>query len=102
MAGAVVKMKTILELSSLVGRCALLTGGAGHIGQAVSETLIELGARVAIVDLDRTACENRISTLGSKAFAFPCDLENEQDTRKTVRSVIKSFGRLDILIHCAS
>jgi NAD(P)-dependent dehydrogenase (short-subunit alcohol dehydrogenase family) len=102
MAGELCKMKTINELTSLVGRCALLTGGTGNIGQAVAETLIELGARVAIVDLDKTACRKRAKSLGINALPIACDLKDEQATRETVRGVIKSFGGLDILIHCAA
>jgi len=95
-------MKKFNELANLTGRCAILTGGAGNIGQAVAETLIELGAQVAIVDIDKTACEGRAESLGPKALSIPCDLKDEQATRETVRAAIKSFGRLDILIHCAA
>ena len=95
-------MKTIAELASLAGRCAVLTGGAGNIGQAVAETLIELGARVAIVDLDKTACEERAGSLGANAWPLACDLANEQATRETVRAAIKALGGLDVLIHCAA
>lgn len=94
-------MKTIAELARLTGRRALLTGGAGYIGQAVAETLIELGARVAIVDLDRKACDQRATSLGANALPFACDLANEQATRETVRAITQAFGGLDILIHCA-
>ena len=95
-------MKTIAELVRLTGRRALLTGGAGHIGQAVAEALIELGARVAIIDLDKTACEERAESLGANALPFACDLANEQATRETAGTVIRTFGGLDILIHCAA
>lgn len=95
-------MKTITELANLAGRCAILTGGTGNIGQAVAETLIELGARVAIVDLDKTACEERAESLGTNALPLACDLKDEQATRKTVRTAIKAFDGLDLLIHCAA
>ncbi len=95
-------MKTIAELERLTGRYALLTGGAGHIGQAVAETLIELGARVAIIDLDKTGCEKCAASLGANALPFACDLANEQVTREAVRTIVQSFGGLDILIHCAA
>lgn len=95
-------MKTIAELANLAGRRAILTGGAGNIGQAVAETLIELGAQVAIVDLDKTACAERAGALGVNAFPLACDLANERATRDAVRTVIGSFGGLDILIHCAA
>lgn len=61
-----------------------------------------MGAQVAIVDKDKTACELRASTLGANAFPFACDLADEQSVRATVRTVIHSFGGLDILIHCAA
>ena len=35
-------MKSLAELSSLRGRTALVTGGAGYIGRAICETLAEL------------------------------------------------------------
>lgn len=95
-------MKKINELADLSGRAALLTGGTGNIGLAVAETLIELGARVAIVDINQTACEERAAALGANALPFACDLKDEQITRETVRAVIKSFNQLDILIHCAA
>ncbi|MBE3117644.1 MAG: SDR family NAD(P)-dependent oxidoreductase [Candidatus Atribacteria bacterium] len=66
-------MKKINELASLSGRRAILTGGAGNIGKAVAETLIELGARVAIVDLDKTACKERAESLGTNAIPLACD-----------------------------
>ena len=96
------KMKKITELASLAGRRAILTGGAGNIGQAVAETLIELGAQVVITDLDKDACRQRADELGSNALPLVCDLANEQSTRETVRTAIKSLGGLDILIHCAA
>lgn len=95
-------MKKIAELGSLAGRRALLTGGAGNIGQAVAETLIELGARVAITDMDKDACEHRADALGSNTLPLFCDLTDELATRETVRAAIQSLGGLDILIHCAA
>ena len=52
-------MRSVAQLINLSERRALVTGGAGHIGLAVGETLVELGATVAILDLDLAACEQR-------------------------------------------
>lgn len=84
-------MKTVKELVSLKDRKALVIGGSGHIGQAACETLKELGAATAILDLE-----------GKGKFFFPCDLKDENDTRKCVREVIRKYGGLDILVHCAA
>ena len=95
-------MKKISQLIDLSGRSALLTGGAGSIGMAAAETLVELGAKVAIVDLDSEACHRRADLLGKQAVALPCNLADESDTRLVVQKTVKEFGGLDILIHCAA
>lgn len=98
-------MRSIDQLMDLSGRRALLTGGAGHIGLAVGEALVELGATVSILDIDAAACEKRASALcrirDNSAVAVPCDLLDEAKTRKAVQSTIHRLGGLDILVHCA-
>lgn len=99
-------MRGISDLADLSGRRALLTGGAGHIGLAAAETLIELGARVAILDLDEEACHTRVAALDAlrpqAALPVRCDLADEMATRAAVWHVIDTFGGLDIIIHCAA
>src|SRR2546422_4202582 len=95
-------MRTIRELSSLGGGRVLLTGGAGHVGLAAAESLIELGARVVLLDLDKRACEERAAALGDRALPLACDLSDEQGTRLAVRQAIEMLGGLDVLIHCAA
>jgi len=99
-------MRSISQLMGLSGRKALVTGAAGHIGEAVSEGLVELGARVAVVDLDLTACERAAKRLarGRAAQAIPlaCDLAEEAATRRIIQRAIRAMGGLDLLIHCAA
>jgi NAD(P)-dependent dehydrogenase (short-subunit alcohol dehydrogenase family) len=90
----------------LSGRNALLAGGAGHIGLAVAETLVELGADVTILDQDETACQCRAATLGrlrqDSAFPIKCDLRDERAQREAVQWATEKMGGLDILVHCAA
>ena len=99
-------MRTIAELSDLTGRSALLTGGAGHIGLAAAEALLELGATIAILDRDLEACQNRASQLSAqpegRVFPIACDLEDEAATRVAAREGIEALGGLDVLVHCAA
>lgn len=99
-------MRSLEALMDLTGRHALVTGGAGHIGLAACETLLELGATVTVLDVDASACRERIDLLSPQApgrvEAMPCDLGDEQTTRSTVRSVIARRERLDILVHTAA
>lgn len=98
-------MRRISELMNLAGRKALVTGGAGHIGLAAEEVLVELGATLAVLDLDRDACETRARELSKDrsdcAIAVSCDLSDERATRKAVRQVVEELGGLDILVHSA-
>ena len=99
-------MRTISELTDLSDRKALITGGAGHIGSAIAEALVELGATVAILDQDLGALEKHVNALTQvrtgSALPVLCNLMDEADTRQAIRNVIGEFGRLDIVIHCAA
>ena len=100
-------MLAVRQLIDLTGRKALVTGGAGHIGLAVCETLLELGANVAILDVDAAACENRTAELGEKygsgrVVSIVSDLTDEQATRLSVREATRRLEGLGILIHCAA
>lgn len=88
-------MRSFHDLASLNGRVALVTGGAGHIGRVLAQTLDELGASVFAADLPGT------SGPGGVEFK-PVDLHDEQSTRDLVRAVVDDAGRLDILVHCAA
>lgn len=99
-------MKTLKSLMDLRGRVALVTGGAGHIGAAFCDALAELGARVAVLDLDREACARTAAaiekTRGVEAWPLAVDLAREADVKKAPARVLRKFGRLDILVHTAA
>jgi NAD(P)-dependent dehydrogenase (short-subunit alcohol dehydrogenase family) len=99
-------MNSVSELLDLSGRHALVAGGAGHIALAVAEALIELGATVSVVDIGADACHQRAALLSkdrkNSALAIPCDLSDEEETRRAVKDTIKKLGGLDILVHCAA
>ena len=43
-------MTTLKQLSDMSGRRVLITGGAGHVGRIMAETLAELGACIVLLD----------------------------------------------------
>jgi NAD(P)-dependent dehydrogenase (short-subunit alcohol dehydrogenase family) len=100
-------MKKISELMSLSNRNAIVTGGGGHIGLAICETLMELGATVSVLDLNSDICQERCRLLNSRnyeATAIPVtiDLLKEGETRGAILHAIKEMGNLDILVHAAA
>ncbi len=100
------RARSFCELASLEGRVALVTGGAGHIGRHAAACLAELGARVAIVDLDAEACNATARKIGEKwgneAAGFDADIEDEASVRDLPRRVRDRLARLDILVNCAA
>lgn len=99
-------MKTLQELMSLSGRVALVTGGAGHIGGAICETLAELGATVAVLDVSQTAtiraAEKINNKFGINAMPLIVDLADQQAVQAVPLQVLDRFGRIDILVNNAA
>jgi NAD(P)-dependent dehydrogenase (short-subunit alcohol dehydrogenase family) len=100
-------MHSIKELVDLRGRKALITGGAGHIALAVSQTLLELGAAILLTDDERDALAERVHSLattysGAHVQSAGCDLTDEAAVRNMVRSAVAELNGLDILVHCAA
>tara|TARA_B100000315_G_scaffold258428_1_gene310479 strand:- start:2174 stop:3007 length:834 start_codon:yes stop_codon:yes gene_type:complete len=99
-------MRSVVELMDLRDKRALITGGSGHIGSVVAQTLIDLGATISILDLDIRACKKQAQLFNrvraESAYPFSCDLRDERRTRLVVNKVIEKMGGLDILVHCAA
>lgn len=82
---------------NLYGKVALVTGGAGILGQKFCDGLLMAGAKVAVVDLDYGAAVKVAHKLGSDAVGFGCDVSQEASVRECVQAVLDRFGQIDIL-----
>lgn len=83
----------------LKDKIALVTGGSSGIGEAIAQSLIEAGAKVAITGRNVDRLNAAAKRLG--AHAIQADVSNEADVRRTMEEVLAKFGRLDILINNA-
>lgn len=99
-------MKTVAQLMDMRGRRVLITGGAGHLGLAVGEALLELGATVAVLDRDHDRTCARAQELSrshdGRALGVACDLMDEAATRAAVTTTIERLRGLDAIVHCAA
>jgi len=96
--------QTIAELFDLTGKCAVVTGGAMGIGQAIAFRLAEAGASVMIADIDlQTASQTveQIKAAGGKARAIGADASSATDAKKVAQATAEAFGGLDILVNNA-
>jgi gluconate 5-dehydrogenase len=91
-----------LDIFSLDGRVALVTGGGGAIGSALAEALAGAGARVAVAGRTRATCDatvERIEAAGSEGLAITADVTREADSDRMVGETLGRFGRIDILVN---
>jgi NAD(P)-dependent dehydrogenase (short-subunit alcohol dehydrogenase family) len=88
----------------LEGKVALVTGAAGIIGQVLVRQLIEQGASVAMIDIDKAGLEKLKASLPgkTKALACHCDLSKEKSIVQTVEDIAEHFGQIDILFNNAA
>lgn len=82
---------------SLAGRVAVVTGGAGGIGEATVRLLCARGARVAIADRNEERARALAENIGPAATAVPLDLAQQASVEDAIGRVIQWGGRLDIL-----
>ncbi len=78
------------------GKVAIITGGAGGIGEATARLLIARGARVALADI-AVARATALAAQLPGAIAVPLDLADEASIQAMVGQVVAHFGRLDVL-----
>ena len=83
---------------------ALIAGGAGGMGSAISATFLRQGYRVAIADLASTALDQALLRLGAdtqSALAVPLDLRQVGSCEDAVLQTTNWAGRLDVLVNAA-
>jgi NAD(P)-dependent dehydrogenase (short-subunit alcohol dehydrogenase family) len=93
-------------LFRLDGRVAIVTGGAGLLGEQHAIALAESGAHVVLSDRRVDVCESRAATLseryGVAALGFECDVVRKDSWGELLEAAMASFGRVDVLVNNAA
>ena len=85
-------------------RRALVVGGDGEIGSAISAGLVAEGADVAIASIDPRAARElaeRLSGNGGRTAAYEMDITDPESVASVVDDVQASWGGIDVLVNCA-
>ena len=102
----IVNTKKSSELFSLANKVVVVTGGAGLLGQVFCQSLVDVGAHVAIVDLDLASAEtvaNRINKSDAqRVIAVGSDITSPESVTQMVANVVKQLGRIDVLVNNAA
>ncbi|MCL4508730.1 MAG: bifunctional aldolase/short-chain dehydrogenase [Chloroflexi bacterium] len=90
----------------MVGKIALVTGGASGIGRAVARRLAQEGAHVAIVDLNCEGAETVATELCNRyglarGLALQCDVTCEEAVISAFQRTILAYGGVDIAVNNA-
>ena len=94
----------ILDKFNLENKIAVVIGGTGGIGDALSVGLAEAGANVVATSRNAEKVENvaeKIRSLGRETLTILTDATSEEDIRMLCDRVLENFGRVDILINAA-
>jgi len=94
----------LYDLLSLDTKVAIITGGASGIGFSTAKLLAEMGAIIAILDINESRGNfaiEEIKRIGGKAKFYLCDVTKDIECKNTVDAVVKDFGRIDILFNNA-
>ncbi len=83
--------------SRLKGAVAVVTGAAGGIGLASARKLSDLGARVALLDLESERLAQLAGDLGAPCLAVPCDVSDEASVRAAIGEVTARLGPVSVL-----
>ena len=94
------------DLFDLAGKVAVVTGGAGLLGQVFCQALVTAGASVAIIDIDKNKADQTAKEIkrdkNQKVLAFACDITVPDAVSSMVKEVVNQLGRIDILLNNAA
>lgn len=97
-------VENLKKLFSLEGKVAIVTGGAGALGEAICEGLAAYGADVVVTGRTLKTLEDAVAKIektGRRAHAITCDVTKEDQVEAMVKEVVEKFGKVDILFTVA-
>ncbi len=91
----------MLEIKDAV---AVITGGAGGIGEEVAKYWVRQGGKVVLGDVSPeglSRVEGEIKALSGQVVTSLCDVTQEADCAKLADTAIEKFGQINLVAPCA-
>lgn len=85
------------HIGTFRGKVAIITGGAGGIGEATVKKLLFEKAKIVVFDL----LQGKWQDYSDDVYEMKVDISNRREVEDAVNCVFKKFNRIDILINCA-
>ena len=93
--------KNIFDLISLKNKISVVTGGAGHLGSAISESLAELGSNIILIGRDDKKGEIFAEELSSNFNINANFIKADVNSKQSIDLLMKNINKIDILINNA-
>lgn len=93
-----------LDMFSLKGKTAIVTGGERGIGLEIAVGFAKSGADIVIAGLAEAEFENainRVQEQGAKCICIPTDISSEESVKNLVAKTLEVFPTIDILVNNA-
>jgi NAD(P)-dependent dehydrogenase (short-subunit alcohol dehydrogenase family) len=90
------------DAALLADKVAVVTGGGGGIGRAISETCAAHGAKVVVAEVDGDRAldtVNAISHVGGDAVGHVVDVRDPAQVTQLAEATIEAYGRVDVLVN---
>jgi len=92
-----------MNLFSLAGKVAIVTGSSRGIGRAVAERLAEHGAQVVISSRKAEPCAEVAAAINAahgagRAISIPANISRKEELRHLVDETTRQLGHIDILV----
>jgi NAD(P)-dependent dehydrogenase (short-subunit alcohol dehydrogenase family) len=96
----------MLRDDALKGKVIVVTGGGSGLGKAMTKYFMELGAKVAISSRDLEKLQTTAAALetetGGTCLAVQCDVRHYEQVEAMLQEVLKTFGKVDVLLNNAA
>jgi NAD(P)-dependent dehydrogenase (short-subunit alcohol dehydrogenase family) len=98
-------MSTVFDQFRLDGRVAVITGGAGGLGEVFAQALAEAGADLALVGRReeplRALADSVAAKTGRRVVPLTADVTDEAQVKALAARATEALGKVDILINSA-
>jgi 3-oxoacyl-[acyl-carrier protein] reductase len=78
----------------------MLPGGASGFGLAIVKRFISEGARVVVIDINKTAAQ-KLEDSNDNIIFLEGDIRIRQTWETALKSALEKFKRVDIVVNCA-